>query len=313
MDYPLYMFKQINIGPLLLSLYSVVFLILPSCDTGHMDTNKVSFKRLNASIRVMVPQQYPEALEVKNFLLKMYNRPVDLINCFEESNCDKYSGVDYILLSRNDKNQGRTWAKKGHQLFIDNMTRLTASIEKNEQFKKYKFKRIVSKWKGAEEIVLWMSNNLKYNIARSVYIKNSAEQIKKLTIQKKSTSHLINEFFSFRPQDLVSLKNGVCIDIASFGVAVLKNISPSLNPRLLKIKHEGIKADGITRVSHFLGTYEKDGKFFFFADSKQLNRHAGPFDNTADFVKYYEQFLGRKIKSYRHFEKLKGDELDKAI
>lgn len=277
----------------------------------------ISFNRLNASVRIMSFERSEKINEIKKILTINHKRPIDYIYCFNLKDCGKYSDIDYLIFSETKSfKKHKSIREKNHNSFrinLDIATNMDKLIESVENAKLRKYNEALNKWKGAEDIVNWLSLNITYDVERSVYIKKLADKIKLLVVQNEETNKYNNEFFSYRAQDFLAYKKGVCLDVARFGVSSLNKIDPNLNARFLKIKHVGIKKDGIIRVSHVMAIYKKQDEFFIFADSKKMDRHSGPYKDIHTFITIYEKFLGQKIKSYKVIDTLAGDELDKAI
>ena len=143
-------------------------------------------------------------------------------------------------------------------------------------------------WKTAEDINKWVAGSFIYDRARAIKLSsNRKKQIKGISIYKPS------EFFV--------TKAGVCVDLARFGVETLKKIDPNY----LMIEFDPIQIHGNTFRLHWLVSFKKDGKKYFFCDSKRPGFLAGPYNNTQVFINEYEQYRNRKIVSHRELESYK--------
>ena len=49
----------------------------------------------------------------------------------------------------------------------------------------------------------------------------------------------------------------------------------------------------------------KEGKYYFFADSKRPGYISGPFNCTEEFIKQYEKYRGREIVSFKELDDFK--------
>ncbi len=147
-------------------------------------------------------------------------------------------------------------------------------------------------WKTAEDINKWVSGSFTYDRARAIKLSsNRKKQIKGISIYKPS------EFFV--------TKAGICVDLARFGVETLKKIDPNSDPNYLMIEFDPIQINGNTFRLHWLVSFKKDGKKYFFCDSKRPGFLAGPYNSTQVFINEYEQYRGRKIVSHRELESYK--------
>jgi hypothetical protein len=53
---------------------------------------------------------------------------------------------------------------------------------------------------------------------------------------------------------------------------------------------------------HWLVSFKRNGKSYFFADSKRPGHIAGPYNETREFIDDYEQYRGRKVVAFRESE-----------
>ena len=59
---------------------------------------------------------------------------------------------------------------------------------------------------------------------------------------------------------------------------------------------------GNTLRRHWVVKFERDGKLYFFADSKRPGHIAGPYSTVQEFIDQYSQYRQRRIVSYRALE-----------
>jgi len=154
------------------------------------------------------------------------------------------------------------------------------------------YTRALVTWKTAEEINKWVAGSFTYDRARAIELSSDRKNSKKgISIYKPS------EFFVN--------KAGVCVDLARFGVETLKIINPNSDPNYLMIEFDPIQINGHTYRLHWLVSFKKDGKKYFFCDSKRPGFLAGPYNSTQAFINEYEQYRGRKIVAHRELESYK--------
>jgi hypothetical protein len=53
---------------------------------------------------------------------------------------------------------------------------------------------------------------------------------------------------------------------------------------------------------HWLVSFKRDGRYFFFADSRRPAHIAGPYTDIQTFVKEYEHYRGREIVSFQELD-----------
>jgi hypothetical protein len=118
-------------------------------------------------------------------------------------------------------------------------------------------------WKTPEDINAWIAANFAYDMARPVRLSE--------TQRAKNAPLSI-----YPPAALFTTKAGVCVDLSRFGVETLRRIDPQSQPQYLMIEFDPIQVTGNTLRSHWLASFQRDGKRYFFADSKRPGQIAGP-------------------------------------
>jgi len=53
---------------------------------------------------------------------------------------------------------------------------------------------------------------------------------------------------------------------------------------------------------HWVARFERDGHFYFFADSKRPGHVAGPYADNAAYIKDYATYRGRDIVAFRDMQ-----------
>lgn len=141
-------------------------------------------------------------------------------------------------------------------------------------------------WKTPEDISSWIAANFSYDMARAVRFSE--------TQRSKN-----DQFLIYQPAELFKTKAGVCVDLSRFGVETLRRIDPQSDPKYLMIEFDPIQIKGNTFRLHWLVSFKRNGKIYFFGDSKRLGHIAGPYNDTQEFINEYEQYRGRKIIAFR--------------
>jgi hypothetical protein len=155
-------------------------------------------------------------------------------------------------------------------------------------------------WKTAEDINAWIAANFSYEMARGVRL--------------SETQRTKNEEFSiYPPSEFFNTKTGVCVDLSRFGVETLRRIDPKSDPKYLMIEFDPIQIAGNTLRRHWLVSFKRDGKSYFFADSKRPGHIAGPYKDAREFIKQYAQYRGRTIVAFRELESYQKQQRTPAL
>ncbi len=155
-------------------------------------------------------------------------------------------------------------------------------------------------WKTPEDISAWIAANFSYDMARSLRLSE--------TQRTKN-----GQFSIYHPAELFNTKAGVCVDLSRFGVETLRRIDLESDPRYLMIEFDPIHVAGNTLRFHWLVSFKRDGKTYFFADSKRPGHIAGPYNKTQEFVQDYERYRGRKIVAFREVESYRKQRRTRAL
>jgi len=140
-------------------------------------------------------------------------------------------------------------------------------------------------WQTAEGINSWIAARFVYDRTRALSMSESARAVARVPV------HQPEEFFA-RPV-------GICVDLAHFAVASLRRIEPGAQASYLMIEFEPVQISGQTLRRHWLAAYQKDGKFYFFADSKRPGYMAGPYASADQFIAEYAVYRQRPIVAHR--------------
>jgi hypothetical protein len=155
-------------------------------------------------------------------------------------------------------------------------------------------------WKTPEDISAWVAANFSYDVARATRL--------------SETQRTKNVRFSiYTPSEFFATKAGVCVDLSRFAVETLRGIDPQSDPKYLMIEFEPIHINGNTLRLHWLVSFKRDGKTYFFADSKRPGHIAGPYNEMREFIHEYEQYRGRKIVAFREVESYQKQRRTQAL
>ena len=91
-------------------------------------------------------------------------------------------------------------------------------------------------------------------------------------------------------------------DLSRFAVETLRAVAPSAKAAYLMIEFDPAVISGNTLRRHWVVKFERDGKLYFFADSKRPGHIAGPYSTVQEFIDQYSQYRQRRIVSYRALE-----------
>jgi hypothetical protein len=155
-------------------------------------------------------------------------------------------------------------------------------------------------WKTPEDINAWIAANFSYDMERAVRL--------------SETQRRKDERFSvYLPSEFFNTKAGVCVDLSRFSVETLKRINPQSDPKYLMIEFDPIQITGNTLRLHWLVSFKRNGKTYFFADSKRPGHIAGPYHDVREFINEYAQYRGRKIVAFREVESYQKQRRSQAL
>lgn len=140
-------------------------------------------------------------------------------------------------------------------------------------------------WRGADDVNAWIGAHFEYDAPRALLLSETQRGAARLAIH--------------RPVEFYSAPRGVCVDLARFGVETLRAIDPGAKPVYLMIEFAPLAIAGNVLRRHWLTGFERDGRRYFFADSKRPGHVAGPYDSTRAFLDDYAAYRGRTIVSSR--------------
>jgi hypothetical protein len=161
------------------------------------------------------------------------------------------------------------------------------------------YEQALQVWKTPEDISAWISANFSYDADRAMRL-SETQRAK------------YDDFPIYAPSQFFATKGGVCVDLSRFGVETLKSIDPKYDPKYLMIEFAPMQVAGNTLRLHWLVSFKRDGRAFFFADSKRPGHIAGPYKDAAEFIREYEQYRGRKIQAFREVESYQKQQRTRA-
>ena len=144
-------------------------------------------------------------------------------------------------------------------------------------------------WKTPEDLAAWADGNFSYDMARA---KCFAAPVDGTSL----TRHI------FTPEQFFTEPSGICVDLARFGVESLRELIPDAGVQYLRIEFEPVVINSVTLRVHWLALFQRDGKYYFFADSKRPGHLAGPYESIPAFIADYETYRQRAIVSFQNLD-----------
>jgi hypothetical protein len=144
----------------------------------------------------------------------------------------------------------------------------------------------LQRWRGADDINAWIGARFRYDMARALQLSETQR-----STGLRLPIHAPTDFFA-QPQ-------GVCVDLARFAVETLRTIEPQAQAGYLMIEFDPAVISGQTLRRHWVAHFQRDGRHWFFADSKRPGHIAGPYANTEAFIAEYAAYRGRRIVAAR--------------
>jgi len=141
-------------------------------------------------------------------------------------------------------------------------------------------------WKTPEDIARFIDATFAYDRSRALAL---AEQP-----DARATRPAIHS-----PEAMFEKPQGVCIDLARFGIETLNRIDPAYAARYVMIEFEPVIVEGRSLRRHWVASFRRDGKLWVFADSRRPGRVAGPYDDIDAFIADYARYRGQRIVASR--------------
>jgi hypothetical protein len=151
------------------------------------------------------------------------------------------------------------------------------------------YEEALRRWRNAEDVNAWIGAKFEYDMSRAMLLSE--------TQRTKSGRLPIH-----RPEAFFASPRGVCVDLSRFAVETLRAIDPHAKPAYLMIEFAPLSIGGNTLRRHWLASFERGGKHYFFADSKRPGSLAGPYASTREFIEEYARYRGREVVAVREMQ-----------
>ena len=148
------------------------------------------------------------------------------------------------------------------------------------------YRETLKLWRSVDEINAWISARFEYDVPRAVQLSETQRQ--------QSVRIPV-----FTPEEFFAVPRGVCVDLSRFAVETLRAVDPGTKPVYVMIEFDPVSIAGNTLRRHWVASFERNGKRYFFADSKRPGHIAGPYGSTLEFIGEYAAYRGRRIVSFR--------------
>jgi hypothetical protein len=147
----------------------------------------------------------------------------------------------------------------------------------------------LARWRDADDVNAWIGAHFEYDMQRALRLSETQRER-----QGRLPIHAPDAFFA--------TPKGVCVDLSRFAVETLRRIDPASKPRYLMIEFAPASIQGQVLRRHWVARFERDGKVYFFADSKRPGHVAGPYADNAAYIKDYAAYRGREIVAFRDMQ-----------
>ena len=144
-------------------------------------------------------------------------------------------------------------------------------------------------WRAAEDVNAWIGARFEYDMSRAMQLSETQRQAN-------------GRMPILAPEAFFAAPRGVCVDLSRFAVETLRIIDPEARAGYVMIEFDPVSISGNTLRRHWVASFERDGKRYFFADSKRPGHMAGPYETTQEFIAEYARYRGRQIVSFREVE-----------
>ena len=140
-------------------------------------------------------------------------------------------------------------------------------------------------WRSADDVNAWIGARFEYDTARAVRLSETQRQA-----NGRMAIHA--------PANFYATPKGVCVDLSRFGVETLASIAPESRPRYVMIEFDPVTIAGNALRRHWVAAFEREGKLYFFADSKRPGHIAGPYDTVQAFIDDYARYRQRTVVGF---------------
>jgi hypothetical protein len=151
------------------------------------------------------------------------------------------------------------------------------------------YQQALQVWRTPEDVNAWIGARFDYDLSRAMLLSET---------QRSRSGQLP----IYPPQEFFAAPSGVCVDLSHFAVETLRHIDPDARASYLMIEFAPVTIDGNTLRMHWLASFTRDGKHYFFADSKRPGHIAGPYASATEFIGEYATYRGRHIVAFREID-----------
>ena len=151
------------------------------------------------------------------------------------------------------------------------------------------YREALQVWRTPEDLNAWIGATFRYDRMRAAALSET---------RRTGSGHPA----IYEPREFFDNPYGVCVDLSRFAVETLRQIDPDSKPNYLMIEFEPAQIDGNTMRMHWLASFRRAGRHYFFADSKRPGHIAGPYAEIGEFINAYADYRGRQIIAYRALE-----------
>jgi hypothetical protein len=151
------------------------------------------------------------------------------------------------------------------------------------------YEQALQVWRTPEDLNAWIAAKFEYDIERSMLLSETQRA------NKPAPPIHTPEMFFADPK-------GICVDVSRFAVETLRAIAPDLQTTYVMIEFDPVAVRGNTLRRHWVASFERGGKRYFFADSKRPGHIAGPYASTQEYINDYTRYRGREIVAFREIE-----------
>jgi hypothetical protein len=144
-------------------------------------------------------------------------------------------------------------------------------------------------WRNPDDVNAWIGARFHYSMPRAMQLSES---------QRTKTGQVP----IYEPREFFGAPSGICVDLSRFAVETLREINPGLHANYLMIEFAPVTMGGNTLRMHWLASFERDGKYYFFADSKRPGHMSGPYASAQEFIAEYAAYRGRAVVAFRELE-----------
>jgi hypothetical protein len=144
----------------------------------------------------------------------------------------------------------------------------------------------IRQWRTPEDVNSWIGAHFEYDMPRALRLSE--------TQRMKGSSLPIHA-----PAMFFKEPRGVCVDLARFAVETLREISSDLEATYVMIEFDPVNLGGNVLRRHWVASFRRGGKVYFFADSKRPGHIAGPYVNASEYIAEYSHYRRRQILGFK--------------